>query len=738
MTAGAANSVIPYVENDSTATTTINIANPNSGAASVTISIFDSTGKAAGSTVVSVAANGFASAMTPGSVGGGYVTLASRQPVVAFGVVAPTSGTDFAAIAAQPVASVPSGSGGGNGGPQISAGGVVNAADYTPKVTRGSLVFAFGTNLASPPTAAAKSIPLPLSQNGASVTAAGISAPVFVTDPSFIEFQMPYEVPLGQVPVVVSFNGNPSNTVEVTVADYAFGIFQYNRTPTIVDPDIFHLNGTVVTPNSPAVPQETVIVIANGIGKLNSPPKTNAPVSAPYPTAVDTPVVTVGGVAGVSQYAGLLAGDLAVVQMNASGFPRTCQGGTLPVVIQFPGDSSPPVNLYVAGNGTAAPKIGVTPSSLSFGNVTLATTSSAMLSISNTGTTALTVNSITSSNGMFAATNPATPFTVQPGASITVTVVFSPTSAGGQSGNLTISSNDPASPQFTVGVSGTGTPAAAPSITTSPATLTFGSVTVGKPQSLPLTINNVGTATLSVSAITIDNKLFAPATASVSVAAGASFNLSVQFAPGGRRPWQNVDAGDQRSRACDRNGRSDGNGRGGDLEHGHALGGWRCVRQRGWISGIADRGVREPADATVVSGDPDRDRDLLRRPFHGPSGRLDHRAGRGHQPQWLAGHLVGDDRCSRTLYTAGITALGAFNTYTLPTPITVTSGDFVVGFNVVDPQGIFPADEDQANKSQGRSYVSTDGNTFTVVDSFGATVAGNFGIRALVTVGGSQ
>ncbi len=89
------------------------------------------------------------------------------------------------------------------------------------------------------------------------------------------------------------------------------------------------------------------------------------------------------------------------------------------------------------------------------------------------------------------------------------------------------------------------------------------------------------------------------------------------------------------------------------------------------------------------------------------------------------------------LYSAGITAVGTFNVYTLPTPITITSGDFVVGFSVSNPEGLYPADEDQTTKSQGRAYISAGGVHFSVVDSFGANVAGNFGIRAVVTLGGS-
>lgn len=628
-------------------------------------------------------------------------------------------------------------SGGSGSGPQIAAGGVGNAADYVAKVSRGALAFAFGTNLAAQ-LSSAQTLPLPLTLGGVGVTVAGIPAPVFIVDPTFIEFQVPYEVPLGSsIPVVVTSNGAQSNTVNVTVADYALGVFTYNRTATIVDPDVFHLNGSLLTPSSPAVPGETVIVIANGIGKLNNPPATGAATAPPYPTAVDTPVVTVGGVAAVPQYSGLLAGDLGVVQMNIQ-LPTNLPSGSLPLVIQFPGDSSPVVNLYVQGNGTATPKIGVTPSSLSFGSVMVGQNSSLSLAVSNSGTTALTVNSITSSNGVFAATSPSTPFAVQPGSSTAVTVRFSPTSTGLQSGNLTISSNDPASPQFTVGVSGTGTALAAPSITTSPSTLAFGSVTVGKPQSLTLTINNVGTAALSVSSISVNNNLFTPGVKPASVAAGASFNLTVQFAPtaaGSQTGTLTVTSNDPAHPSV--------------------------------TVPLTGTGVAASAPTTVtlsVDGGSFNNTvgfqgagnavfvNRLTPPSY-PATLTAIQIYFGNRANGLpvnttftlvaATNPSGSASFSATtldvlnLYSAGIAGVGVFNVYTLPTPVTITSGDFVVGFLTQDLSGIFPADEDQITKSQGRSYVSTDGVDFAVVDSFGASVAGNFGIRAVVTLGGS-
>ncbi|MBI3660870.1 hypothetical protein HY230_10440, partial [Candidatus Acetothermia bacterium] len=84
-----------------------------------------------------------------------------------------------------------------------------------------------------------------------------------------------------------------------------------------------------------------------------------------------------------------------------------------------------------------------------------------------------------------------------------------------------------------------------------------------------------------------------------------------------------------------------------------------------------------------------------------------------------------------------VKALNQFNQYDL-SPTTINSGDFVVGFLTNNPSGIYPIDQDTTTPSQGRSYLSTNGTQFSVVDSFGANLAGNFAIRATVSLGGSS
>ncbi len=65
--------------------------------------------------------------------------------------------------------------------------------------------------------------------------------------------------------------------------------------------------------------------------------------------------------------------------------------------------------------------------------------------------------------------------------------------------------------------------------------------------------------------------------------------------------------------------------------------------------------------------------------------------------------------------TAGATQPG-FTTYNLPNPITITAGDFVVGFQVpTQPGGSFPIATDTSSAPASRSYVSGNGTTFTTI-----------------------
>src|SRR2546427_1084174 len=129
----------------------------------------------------------------------------------------------------------------------------------------------------------------------------------------------------------------------------------------------------------------------------------------------------------------------------------------------------------LSGNGTA-PGVGLAPRSLVFGSQLLATTSTPMtVTLTNTGTAALTINSFAAS-GDFAATStgasacPTSPATLAAGGNCTINVTFTPAASGARAGKLSLADTDCSSPQM-LSLSGNGT---APGVGLAPTSLGFG------------------------------------------------------------------------------------------------------------------------------------------------------------------------------------------------------------------------------------------------------------------------
>lgn len=81
---------------------------------------------------------------------------------------------------------------------------------------------------------------------------------------------------------------------------------------------------------------------------------------------------------------------------------------------------------------------------------------------------------------------------------------------------------------------------------------------------------------------------------------------------------------------------------------------------------------------------------------------------------------------------ATVTSFGGYVEYDVPALTLASSGDFLVGFTVMNPQGVFPAAVDASSTSAQRSYVGTDGTTFFLYDTLPGIRPGNFAIRAKV------
>src|SRR5205823_566732 len=102
--------------------------------------------------------------------------------------------------------------------------------------------------------------------------------------------------------------------------------------------------------------------------------------------------------------------------------------------------SGSPHTAALSGTGTTAPAVGLSPTSLSFGNQLLNTTSTAQaVTLTNTGSASLTITSIAAS-GDFSQTNNC-PSSLGFSGSCTITVTFTPTVAGSRTGSISITDN---------------------------------------------------------------------------------------------------------------------------------------------------------------------------------------------------------------------------------------------------------------------------------------------------------
>ena len=174
---------------------------------------------------------------------------------------------------------------------------------------------------------------------------------------------------------------------------------------------------------------------------------------------------------------------------------------------------------------TLAPGYSPSLSTVSFGDVQVGTSGTQTFTVSNTGSSDLTVEEITIS-GTDASEFTASPtgFTIDTGGSPqSVTVTFAPASAGSKAAALSIVHNATGSPSA-VSLTGNGTaepPPPAPLISLSAVSLTMDDTQVGSSSERTFTVGNSGDADLSITSIAVsgaDGTQFtvSPTTATIS------------------------------------------------------------------------------------------------------------------------------------------------------------------------------------------------------------------------------
>lgn len=118
------------------------------------------------------------------------------------------------------------------------------------------------------------------------------------------------------------------------------------------------------------------------------------------------------------------------------------------------------VTTRASGTGVSgAPALTISSSSIAFGNVDLNTTATQSVTLTSTGSSAVTISAGSVTGTGFSISGASFPITLNPGQTATLEVAFDPTAAGNDTGTVTLATNASGG-SATVSLSGTGQAAA--------------------------------------------------------------------------------------------------------------------------------------------------------------------------------------------------------------------------------------------------------------------------------------
>ena len=239
-------------------------------------------------------------------------------------------------------------------------------------------------------------------------------------------------------------------------------------------------------------------------------------------------------ISGVTAPLGLLAGASATITVSFA--PKAAGAQTGKIVVQ--GRGLPTVlSATLSANGVVSSgsttSISAVPTAAAFGNVPVGSTNSQTFTVTNRGTTTLSVSSEAVSGTGFSMSGLADGAQIAAGRSSTFNVAFKPAKTGAITGSATInfSAAGKAVP-LTVSLSGNGVTATG-TLQVSPTAMNFGDVLVGHSGSLSLKVTNAGNSALTTTRATVSGSGFSTigALSGLTLQPGQSDSVTVVFQP---------------------------------------------------------------------------------------------------------------------------------------------------------------------------------------------------------------
>jgi hypothetical protein len=227
-------------------------------------------------------------------------------------------------------------------------------------------------------------------------------------------------------------------------------------------------------------------------------------------------------VSGLSLPTTLSAGQSATLNVT---FSPTADGWTSSQITITSNATNSSLQVATEGTGVQSQSVTASPSSVSFGQVSVGTSASSTVVLSNPHTWKETITGVQTIGSAFSLSGISFPLTLAGGQSVTLNLEFSPQTAGAEAGSAFLTG-----PGLNIPLSGTGSTTGQLSI--SPGSLNFGNVNVGSSTTQPSSMTASG-GSVTISSATSSNSQFSLSGVSLplTINAGQSVSFDVVFAP---------------------------------------------------------------------------------------------------------------------------------------------------------------------------------------------------------------
>jgi uncharacterized protein (TIGR03437 family) len=244
--------------------------------------------------------------------------------------------------------------------PAYTAAGIVNASDFTSgPFAPNSVLSIFGTNLSwSTQTLVSGNIvanTLPTQLANVSVYVDNWPAPLLYVSATQVNFLIPGNEISGDVTVRVTREGVTGPEVTITLVDAAPALFPLGNGYIIAT---HGADGSLITPDAPAIGGEVIVVYATGMGRTSpNPDPGEIPQTAATIVNYSSLNVYLDGVAlpwYLIKYAGVTPLSAGLYQINIE-LPNPVD--TNPQITVTMGSQSTPTGLQVATQSLAGPQL---------------------------------------------------------------------------------------------------------------------------------------------------------------------------------------------------------------------------------------------------------------------------------------------------------------------------------------------------------------------------------------------